>query len=57
MKFTAGIIQVLVLFCLVVAVWYKLSPTGKDNAVFTAIGFAMVFQLIALTLYVMHKDK
>ncbi|MFA5292271.1 MAG: HAD-IIIA family hydrolase [Phycisphaerae bacterium] len=57
MKFTAGVIQVLVLFCLVVAVWYKLSPTGKDNAAFTAIGFAMVFQLIALTLYVMHKDK
>ncbi len=56
MKLVAGILQVLVAFCLVVAIWYKLSPTGKDDAVFTAIGFAMVFQLIALTLYVMHKD-
>ncbi len=57
MKLLAGVLQVLVLFCLVVAVWYKLSPTGKDNAVLTAIGFAITFQLITLTLYIMHKDK
>jgi hypothetical protein len=57
MKLIAGVLQVLVLFCLVVAVWYKLSPSGKDNAVFSAIAFAIVFQLITLTLYIMHKDK
>ena len=57
MKLFAGVLQVLVMFCLVVAVWYKLSPVGKDNAVFTAIGFAITLQLIALTLYVMHKDR
>jgi D-glycero-D-manno-heptose 1,7-bisphosphate phosphatase len=57
MKLFAGVLQVLVMFCLVVAVWYKLSPTGKDNAVLTAIGFAITLQLIALTLYVMHKDR
>jgi D-glycero-D-manno-heptose 1,7-bisphosphate phosphatase len=57
MKLIAGVLQVLVLFCLVVAVWYKLSPSGKDNAVLTAIGFAITFQLITLTLYIMHKDK
>jgi hypothetical protein len=57
MKLLAGVLQVLVLFCIVVAIWYKLSPTGKDNAVFTAIGFATIFQLITLTLYIMHKDK
>jgi D-glycero-D-manno-heptose 1,7-bisphosphate phosphatase len=57
MKLLAGVLQVLVLFCLVVAVWYKLSPTGKDNAVFSAIAFAIVFQLITLTLYIMHRDK
>jgi D-glycero-D-manno-heptose 1,7-bisphosphate phosphatase len=57
MKLIAGVLQILVLFCLVVAVWYKLSPTGKDNAVLTAIGFAITFQLITLTLYIMHKDK
>ncbi len=57
MKLFAGVLQVLVMFCLVVAIWYRLSPTGKDNAVFTAIGFAITFQLIALTLYVMHRDR
>lgn len=53
----AIIMQFSVLFCLVVAIWYKLSPTGKDNAVFTAIGFAIIFQLITLTLHIMHKEK
>jgi D-glycero-D-manno-heptose 1,7-bisphosphate phosphatase len=57
MKLLAGILQVLAMFCLVVAIWYKLSPSGKDAAVFSAIGFAIVFQLITLTLYIMHKDK
>ena len=57
MKLLAGVLQVLSLFCIVVAVWYKLSPTGKDDAVFSAIGFAVVFQLITLTLYIMHRDK
>jgi D-glycero-D-manno-heptose 1,7-bisphosphate phosphatase len=57
MKLFAGVLQVLVMFCLVVAIWYRLSPAGKDNAVFTAIGFAIALQLIALTLYVMHRDR
>ncbi|PKL46851.1 MAG: hypothetical protein CVV39_06650 [Planctomycetes bacterium HGW-Planctomycetes-1] len=57
MKLFAGVLQVLVMFCLVVAIWYRLSPAGKDNAVFTALGFAITLQLIALTLYIMHKDR
>jgi len=57
MKLMAGILQVLVGFCLVVGIWYKLSPTGKDNAVFTALGFATVLQLMSLTLFIMHKDR
>lgn len=56
-KLIAGILQIVVPFCLVIALWYKMSPTDKDSAVFTALGFAIIFQLIALTLYVMHNDK
>lgn len=56
-KLLAGILQAAVIFCLVVAIWYKLSPTGKDNAVFTAIGFAIVLQLMSLTLFIMQKDR
>ena len=56
-KLIAGILQIVVPFCLVIALWYKMSPIDKDSAVFTALGFAIIFQLIALTLYVMHNDK
>jgi D,D-heptose 1,7-bisphosphate phosphatase len=57
LKLFAGILQIAVPFCLVIAIWYSLSPTGRDSAVFTALGFAIVFQLMALTLYIMHNEK
>ncbi|OQA01172.1 MAG: D-glycero-beta-D-manno-heptose-1,7-bisphosphate 7-phosphatase [Planctomycetes bacterium ADurb.Bin401] len=57
MKLFAGILQALVLFCLLVGIWYKLSPTSSDSAVFTALGFAIVLQLMSLTLLIMHKDR
>jgi D-glycero-D-manno-heptose 1,7-bisphosphate phosphatase len=56
-KLFAGVLQVVVLFCLVIALWYRMSPTGRDNAVFTVLGFAIVFQLMALTLFIMHNEK
>lgn len=56
-KLFAGVLQVVVLFCLVIALWYKMSPTGRDGAVFTTLGFAIVFQLMALTLFIMHNEK
>ncbi|MCD4831506.1 MAG: HAD family hydrolase [Anaerohalosphaeraceae bacterium] len=57
MKLLAGVIQIVVLACLFVAVLYKMSPAEKDAAAFTAIGFAVVLQLMVLTLYIMHNDK
>lgn len=57
MKLFAGILQALVLFCLLIGIWYKLSPTSSDSAVFTALGFAIVLQLMSLTLFIMHKDR
>lgn len=56
-KLFAGVLQIVVLFCLVIALWYRMSPTGRDGAVFTALGFAAVFQLMALTLFTMHNEK
>jgi hypothetical protein len=56
-KLFAGVLQIAVPFCLVIALWYRMSPTGRDGAVFTALGFAIVFQLMALTLYIMHNDR
>jgi len=34
-----------------------MSPNRQDNLVFTALGFAIVLQLMALTFYTMHGRK
>jgi len=57
MRLLAGIVQILVLFCLLMAIWFLTSPTGRGNAVSTALGFAAVLQLMALTFYVMQGRK
>ncbi len=48
----AGIVQGLVVLCLVIAVWFLLSPNRQANAVLISLGFAVVLQAMALTLYV-----
>ncbi len=57
MRLLAGVVQVLVLFCLLVTVWFLMSPTRQDNLVFMALGFAIVLQIMALTFYTMHGGK
>jgi D,D-heptose 1,7-bisphosphate phosphatase len=57
MRLMAGIIQILVLFCLLMAIWFLMSPNRQDNSIFIALGFAMVFQLMSLTFYIMHGRK
>jgi len=57
MRLMAGIIQILVLFCLLMTIWFLMSPNSQDNSVFVALGFAMVLQLMSLTFYIMHGRK
>jgi D-glycero-D-manno-heptose 1,7-bisphosphate phosphatase len=57
MRLIAGIIQIIVLFCLLISIWFLISPDRQDNSVFIAIGFAMVLQLMSLTFYIMHGRK
>ena len=57
MRLLAGVVQVLVLFCLLVTVWFLMSPNRQDNLVFMALGFAVVLQLMTLTFYTMHGRK
>ena len=57
MRLMAGIIQILVLFCLLISILFLMSPSRQDNSVFIALGFAMVFQLMSLTFYIMHGRK
>jgi hypothetical protein len=57
MRLMAGILQIVVLFCLLVTVWFLMSPERQDNSVFIALGFAVVFQLMTLTFYIMQEKK
>ncbi len=57
MRLLAGIIQIVVLFCLLVTVWFLMSPDRQDSLVFITLGFAIVFQLMTLTFYIMQGRK
>lgn len=57
MRLLAGILQIVVLFCLLIAVWFLMSPDRQDNLVFITLGFAVVLQLMTLTFYVMQGKK
>lgn len=57
MRLMAGMVQVVVLFCLLITLWFLMSPARDDNSVFIALGFAIVFQLMALTFYLMQGRK
>lgn len=57
LKLVAGILQMVVLFCLLLGVWFLLDTAANADSVLIALGFAAVLQLITLTLYLMHGRK
>ncbi len=57
MRLLAGIVQILVLFCLLITIWFMMSPESKSDSVFMSLGFAVVLQLMALTFYIMHGRR
>ena len=57
MRLIAGIVQIAVLFCMILSIFFLMSPTKQYNAVFISLGFAMVLQLMSLTFYIMHGRK
>ncbi|MBN2591351.1 MAG: D-glycero-beta-D-manno-heptose 1,7-bisphosphate 7-phosphatase [Sedimentisphaerales bacterium] len=57
MRLIAGIVQILVLFCLLSTIWFLMSSESKSESVFTSLGFAIVLQLMALTFYIMQDRK
>jgi D-glycero-D-manno-heptose 1,7-bisphosphate phosphatase len=56
-RFIAGVVQIIVLLCLLLTIWFLISPNRQDNAVFISLGFAMVLQVMALTFYIMQRRK
>jgi len=57
LRVLAGIVQVFVPFCLLLALWFLMRTNRQDNNVFLALGFAAVLQLMALTFYIMHGHR
>jgi D-glycero-D-manno-heptose 1,7-bisphosphate phosphatase len=58
MRLLAGVLQVIVLLCLMISIWFLMSPPPKPyNSVFISLGFAMVFQVMSLTFYIMQGRK
>jgi hypothetical protein len=57
MRLLAGIVQVFVLFCLVLAIWFLMSPDRQVTPIFLALGFGTVLQLMALTFYIMQDRR
>ncbi len=56
-RFMAGVVQFVVLFCLLIALWFLMSPERQLNPILIALGFAIALQLMSLTLYMMRGRR
>lgn len=54
LRLLAGILQVFVPFCLLIALWLLTSSNQAGTNVLVALGFGVVLQLMALTFYIMN---
>ncbi len=57
MRLMAGVVQIIVLFCLLISIWFLMNPGEAGNSVLIALGFAMVLQMMSLTFYIMQRRK
>ena len=57
MRLIAGVVQIIVIFCLLITVWLLMRPARQENSVLIALGFAKVLQMMSLTFYIMHSRK
>lgn len=56
-RLLAGILQIVVLFCLVLSIWFLMSPTAHHDGVLISLAFAIILQLMVLTFYLMPGRK
>lgn len=57
MRLLAGIVQVFVPFCLLLALWLFMSPNRDYNTIYVTLGFAVALQTMALTFYIMQERR
>jgi D-glycero-D-manno-heptose 1,7-bisphosphate phosphatase len=56
-KVTAIVIQCFVFFCLLMGIWYLIDHTRSASSVHTMIGFAILLQLMVITLCLIRDRK
>jgi len=56
-RLIAGVVQIVAMFCLLISIWLLMGPARQDNSVLIALGFAIVFQMMSLTFYIMQRRK
>ena len=56
-RLLAGVVQIIVLGCLLISIWFLLRPVRGEDSIMISLGFAMVFQVMALSLYIMQGRK
>jgi D,D-heptose 1,7-bisphosphate phosphatase len=56
-RLIAGILQIMVLFCLLITLWLLTGSETDGNSVMISLGFAAVLQLMSLTFFIMHVRK
>lgn len=57
LKVFAGIVQIAVIFCMIISIWFVLDQTKEVSSVHTMIGYAIVLQLMAIAFYIMNWRK
>ena len=55
LRFVAGVAQIGVFVCLLISVWLLLAPERPFNSIFTTLGFAVVLQVMCLTLTIQGR--
>jgi hypothetical protein len=56
-RLVAGVLQIIVLFCILMSAWLLLDPSRQPTSVLIALGFAVLFQLMSLTFYLMQDRQ
>ena len=56
-KLLAGLVQVLVFFCLLISLWFLMDHTRDITYVYTTLGYAIVLQLMAIAFFLMRNRK
>jgi hypothetical protein len=56
-KLIAGLLQGAVILCLLIGLYFFMNTSRNTDAIFISLGFAIVFQLMTLTFYIIQGRK